>query len=155
PAPPRGPAVVPPTLPPTPHPSGPRVRPAAVPPPPPARGEGKGTQLGSLGDFSFSSSAEHEALPVPGGGTNVTLTKVKGARQHAAADQLVEAVIDQALVDELLREADPAAAPQVVDVLPVDAEKLARAHRQRQRLIKIVVGSIAATVLGYMLIYFL
>ncbi|MBI1914053.1 MAG: protein kinase [Planctomycetes bacterium] len=169
---------LPPTLPPTLHPSISRpVRSPALqtPPPlapplppspaPPARGtrdsgsgESKPTQLASIGEFD--SSSEHPLLPGAHGETNVTLTRVKQAKSRMvvplAADLEPVDDVDPAILDEVLRAGEETATDDVVlDAPPEESDKIARARQQRRRLAKIVGGSLAATILGYLLVYIL
>src|SRR5262249_56959217 len=141
-------AEVPPTLPPTPHPSGQRARivPASVPPPPPKVEEvpGKPTQLIQVGEFDFA-SGEPPALPGCAGNLNVTVTRVREPKQKASpAPQPeraeVELVLD--LVDTAFPSGDLAVGRDVVRVASAENKKVVVPSRRRRRLAEIVVGSL-------------
>ncbi|HKB41653.1 MAG TPA: serine/threonine-protein kinase, partial [Gemmataceae bacterium] len=145
-------AEAPPTLPPTPHPSGQRacIVPASVPPLPP-------TQLIQVGEFDFA-SGEPPALPGCAGNLNVTVTRVREPKQKASpAPQPERAEVELVpdLVDTAFPSGDLAVGRDVVRVASAENKKVVVPSRRRRRLAEIVVGSLLAMVLGYLAVYFL
>src|SRR5262249_6786908 len=131
--------------------------PIAVPPSPPVfAGESKATHLAPIGEFD--SSSEHPVLPGAPGQPSVTVTRIKGGKSRLVVPSSpdLEPVedLDQMLMNRALAvEEEPVPGDGEIQAPSEELDERDQARRQRMRLFKIVGGSLAATVLAFLVYY--